>query len=233
MCPMCFPRSLAALLPLVMAQCASTPPPVVERRSAIVDSRAAALAAEHDLVDVRQTIPDISVDLRYATSENLAGRAIYPPDMPCLVKTATAHKLAAAQAALRAKGYALRVWDAWRPPEVQLLLHARDTENLFLDPKSAWSRHCGGAAVDVTLVDREGREVEMPTAHDEGGPRAHYLYIGGKWKTAKNLHTLQRAMVDAGFYILDTEWWHFDDADYYYNPVPVIFGHQLGVKITE
>ena len=230
--PMIRPRLLAALAPALLAQCASAPPPV-ERRSAIVDSRALALAAEHDQVDVRQLIPDIAVDLRYGTTDNLARRVIYPPDMPCLLKTATARKLAVAQETLKARGYSLRIWDAWRPPEVQQLLHSHDKDNLFLDPKSAWSRHCGGAAVDVTLVDIEGRDVPMPTAHDEGGPRAHYLYTGGSRKTAKNLHALQRAMVDAGFYILDTEWWHFDDADFYYNPVPVVFGHQLGLRFDE
>ena len=226
------PRFLAALASILLAQCSSSPPPV-ERRSAIVDSRALALAAEHDLVDVRQMIPDISVDLRYATTDNLARRAIYPADMPCLLKTATARKLATAQETLKARGYSLRIWDAWRPPEVQLLLHAHDRDNLFLDPKSAWSRHCGGAAVDVTLVDLEGRDVPMPTAHDEGGSRAYYLYTGGSRATAKNLHALQRAMVDAGFFILDTEWWHFDDSDFYYNPVPVIFGHQLGIRLED
>lgn len=203
-----------------------------EVRSAVVLSRAAELAAQYDLADVRVFCPDIAVDLRYATKHNIAGRALYPPEMPCLLKTSTAVKLAAAQRVLRTRGLSLRIWDAWRPPEVQLLLvEAEGNTGLFMDPKSAWSRHCSGTAVDVTLVDERGNEQKMPTYHDEGGPQANYNYQGGSDKVKRNLHTLQRAMVDAGFHILDTEWWHFDDGEFCMNPAPVIFGHQVGIYV--
>lgn len=48
----------------------------------------------------------------------------------------------------------------------------------------------------------------------------------------RNLYLLQCAMVEAGFVILDTEWWHFDDKDYYYTPAPVVFGHEVGIRIS-
>ena len=77
-------------------------------------------AAAHDLVDVREVIPDIVVDLRYTHRGALAGKAVYPPDMPCLLLRQTAERLKLAQETLKKQGYQLCVWDAWRPPEVQL-----------------------------------------------------------------------------------------------------------------
>jgi D-alanyl-D-alanine dipeptidase len=154
--------------------------------------------------------------------------------MPCLVKTATALKLRKAQEILKTRGLGLRIWDAWRPPEVQVLLVEADgNTGLFMDPKSAWSRHCSGTAVDVTVVDLKGREQPMPSYHDEGGPAAHYLYQGSEPQIKRNLHCLQRAMFDAGFIILDTEWWHFDDSDFYTVPTPVVFGNQVGIHLAQ
>ena len=219
------------LLPAVVLVLASCSSPREEKRSAVVMSDAALRAAEHDLIDVRTFIPDISVDLRYCTRGNPTRQPLYPADMPCLLKSATAIKLRQAQAILRTRGLGLRIWDAWRPPEVQVMLVEADgNTGLFMDPKSAWSRHCSGTAVDVTVVDLKGREQSMPTYHDEGGPAAHYLYQGNNPKVKRNLHCLQRAMFDAGFLILDTEWWHFDDADFYTTPTPVVFGHQVGIN---
>lgn len=224
-------RPLLASALAFLCSCASGPE---ERRSAIVPSNAAELGALRGLADLRAFIPDIAVDLRYATKDNIAGRPLYPPDMPCLLKTSTAVKLKAAQEMLRTKGLGLRVWDAWRPPEVQLMMVEKTSDSgLFLNPSTAWSRHCSGTAVDVTLVDAKGRELKMPTYHDEGGDRAHYLAKGRGHTVKRNLYTLQRAMLDAGFHILDTEWWHFDDSEFYTVQAPVVFGHELGIRIEE
>jgi D-alanyl-D-alanine dipeptidase len=215
---------------LCLAGCASERQE--ERRSALVVSNAALLAPQYDLVDVRSYIPGVSVELRYATNHNIVKESIYPANMPCLLRTRTAEKLQRVQQILSQYGCGLRLWDAWRPPEVQLILHENDHGDLFMDPKSGWSRHCSGTAVDVTLVDAHGKELHMPTSHDEAGPRASYLYKGSDERIMRNLHRLQAAMVEAGFQILDTEWWHFDDAFYAQHPAPIVFGHQLGIHIS-
>lgn len=224
-------------LALLLAACASDSgstqrQPRHEHRTAIVPSQALELAAQNDLVDLRTLIPDLVVDLRYATDDNITRRPLYPADFPCLLRPSTAAKIQRAQAILRGKGYGLRIWDAWRPPEVQLMLYEKGGDSgLFLDPKAGWSRHCSGTAVDVSLVDADGREVSMPTHHDEGGEHTSYHYRGRNRTISQNLYRLQTAMVEAGMQILDTEWWHFDDADYMMSPMPIIFGHQLGITL--
>ena len=86
--------------------------------------------------------------------------------------------------------------------------------------------------MDVTLIDDQGVEQRLPTYHDECGTKANYHYSGGDHQVRRNLHLLRRAMTESGFAILDTEWWHFDDMDYYYTPAPIVFGHEVGIRIS-
>jgi zinc D-Ala-D-Ala dipeptidase len=204
-----------------------------ERRSALVPSHSVELAKSFDLVDVRATIPDIAIDLRYATADNVVKRPIYPARMPCLLRVETAEKLKTAQALLRAQGYGLRIWDAYRPPEAQETLHRHaGSTGMFLSPEaSGWSRHCGGIAVDLTLVDAQGHEQRMPTYFDQDFANASRRYRGSDPVVKQNLQILQAAMKQAGFIQLQSEWWHFDDKDFLYNPQPIIYGRQLAIPM--
>lgn len=72
------------------------------------------------------------------------------------------------------------------------------------------SRHNRGAAVDLTLVDRNGKELEMPTGFDDFTVKAHRNYTGASAQAKKNRKVLEDAMKKYGFIPLPTEWWHFD-----------------------
>ncbi|OYW73360.1 MAG: hypothetical protein B7Z37_21825 [Verrucomicrobia bacterium 12-59-8] len=201
-----------------------------QRSSALVPSRSVELAQKRSLVDVRTMIPDIEIDLRYGTADNVTGHPIYPSHMPCLLRHETAEKLKQAQAILRTQGYGLRIWDAYRPPEAQETLHkAGGSTGMFLSPNAGWSRHCGGIAVDLTLVDAQGREQRMPTGFDQDMAHASPNYRGGDPLVNQNLQVLKAAMKQAGFIQLESEWWHFDDADYVHNPQPIIYGWQIAL----
>jgi D-alanyl-D-alanine dipeptidase len=194
---------------------------------------AIARAGARNLVDVRAVVPDIVCDLRYITGENITHQPLYPKGMPCLLLASTAQKLRHAQEILRAQGYRLKIWDGWRPPEVQTSLfeHGGYT-GMYTPPSMMWSRHCSGTAVDVTLVDADGRDLKMPTKFDEGGPQCHYLAIVKDEDVRKRRHALQMAMLAAGFSILESEWWHFDDADFNSRPAPaVVFAGEVGMAL--
>ncbi len=190
-------------------------------------------AAAFDLVSVAEVDPSILVDARYATAQNVTGQRLYPPTLPCLVLRRTAEKLAKAQKYLRARGCGLRVWDAWRPPEAHLKLWKASSTGLYVsNPSAGWSKHCYGRAVDVTLVDLEGRELEMPTYFDDFSSRAYFTYTGGNPIIKERLLLLQRAMKHAGFTFLDTEWWHFNDAlDGEKMQGEPVFARDLGLKL--
>ncbi len=220
------------LIPFLIATLLCTSCATEVRRSALVPSRSIEMAKKFDLVDVRAEIPDVAIDLRYATPNNVAGHAIYPQRMPCLLRIETAEKLKKAQTVLRAQGYGLRIWDAYRPPEVQETLHKHGgSTGMFLSPKTGWSRHCGGIAIDLTLVDSHGREQRMPTYFDQDFAHASHHYVGNDPTIKKNLNILKTAMKQAGFTQLESEWWHFDDADFVSNPQPIIYGRELAIPV--
>jgi zinc D-Ala-D-Ala dipeptidase len=170
-------------------------------------------AAAHGLVSLTDVDPTILVDLRYARRDNVTGHILYPPNLPCLVTFRTARKLQKAQTWLKERGYSLRVWDAWRPPEAHLKLWNKAASGLYVsNPSKGWSKHCFGRAVDVTLTDLEGKEMEMPSEFDDFSPQAYFVYRGPDDEIGHRLRLLQKAMGQAGFTYLDTEWWHFNDA---------------------
>lgn len=199
-----------------------------------VQSQAVIAAAyQRGLVEVHTVIPDIQQDLKYRTKKNVCWQPLYPQDMPCLLHPRTAEKLRIAHETLRQQGLGLKIWDAYRPPEVQVSLfdHGGYT-GMFTPPSLMWSRHCSGTAVDVTLVDAQGRELEMPTGFDEADPKAAYTSPLPPEEVKARRLALQQAMTGAGFSMLDTEWWHFDDAEFDNGPVPpVVFASEIGLTL--
>ncbi len=188
-------------------------------------------AATHDLIEVSSVCPDITIELRYMTAKNVAYTKVYPKDMPCLLYRSTMGKLQRAQAIFKESGYRLKIFDAWRPAEVQRTLfdHGSYT-NMFTDPSIMWSKHCSGVAVDVTLINKQGREVKMPSPFDDGGSRAAAIYMGDDPEVRQNLLLLQSVMTQCGFNILDIEWWHFGDADFEdAPPPPIVYASELGI----
>jgi zinc D-Ala-D-Ala dipeptidase len=164
-----------------------------------------------NLVDIRSAEPTIVVELRYVTPHNITAHALYPPDLPALVRPTTAARLAKAQKFLRAHHYGLKIWDAYRPLAAQMELWQLTHDGAFVaDPYDGnGSLHTWGVAVDATLVDENGREVAMPTNYDEFTPAAKLRYQGDDPIVKSHLKLLQEAMRIGGFYGMQTEWWHF------------------------
>jgi len=153
----------------------------------------------------------VFIDLRYKVT-SAARRPLYRTDMPCLVHASTAEKLDKVNRKLRADGYSLKIWDAWRPPEAhQALWDAVQDPNYVVPPSKGLSWHCYGISVDLTLVTLDGKPVEMPSKFDEFSSRAASNYTGGNPEIAKRVILLQTLMREAGFRVIESEWWHFDD----------------------
>ena len=166
---------------------------------------------EAELVDLHEVDPTIVIDLRYASARNIAGRPLYQPNMPALVRPSVAAKLVKAQNELLPRGYRLKIWDAYRPKAAHdQLWQLYPNKNYVGNPTDGLgSLHTWGVAVDATLVDDKGRDVQMPTDFDEFTPAAMLKYTGKDPFVKGHLHTLQRAMAHAGFLGMRTEWWHF------------------------
>ena len=164
------------------------------------------------LVDVLSLAPDIKVEMRYAGSDNFTGQRIYSCGR-CFLRPGTAAKIAIAQKKLRAQGLSLKLWDCYRPLSAQRLFWSLVPDHRFVaDPKTG-SRHNRGGAVDVTLVDARGKELEMPTGFDDFSPRAGHGESKLPAKVIANRGLLAETMEKAGFKRLESEWWHYEDGD--------------------
>ncbi len=164
-----------------------------------------------DLVDVTTVIPDAVLDIRYATDANFTGKAVYPV-ASCKLRRAVATRLARAAKTLRAKNRRLLVWDCYRPRSIQAVFWKLVPDARYVANPKQGSRHSRGAAVDVGLVDTDGKAVVLPTAFDDFSEAAHRktALAGDKGAEAR---TLEAAMKAAGFVAMPTEWWHFDAPD--------------------
>ena len=164
-----------------------------------------------DFVKVRDYIPDLVVELKYATSSNFTGSVIYD-FTEAYLRYSTVLKLMDVQAELREQGLRLKIWDGFRPLEAQeKLWNANPDPSYLSNPKTGTNSHSRGHTVDLTIVDATGKELEMPTGHDEFTAYADRDYSDCTDAAAKNAMLLQEVMEKHGFEGLKTEWWHFTE----------------------
>ncbi len=175
--------------------------------------------APEPLVDVTTVIPDLIVDLRYATADNIMKKAVYPADARCLLLSGAAQQLLKAADALRKKGFRLKVYDCYRPHSVQYeLWKIMPKVGYVADPKTG-SNHNRGGAVDLTLAALDGTAVEMPSDYDFFGPAAHHGFTKGTATSLTNRATLRTALEQAGFIKNAMEWWHYELPDAVKSPL--------------
>lgn len=167
-----------------------------------------------DLVSLLQLEPRPLFELRYASPYNFLGTTLYAglePRLRCPVALA----LQRVQRDLAREGLGLKVWDAYRPLAVQQRMWDRIRDPRYVsDPAVNAGRHTRGTAVDVTLVDRLGRELPMPSDFDDFSAAAHRDAPGTPAVAAANARRLRQAMERHGFQSFATEWWHFDWRDW-------------------
>lgn len=171
-----------------------------------------------ELVELKTVIPDIILDIRYATDNNFVGEVLYPSDR-CFLARAPAEALKRVQEDLKQQGYRLKVFDGYRPLSVQKRMWEILPDDRYVADPASGSNHNRAYSVDVTLVDAEGNEVLMPSAFDEFSERAHMDYSDCSPEAIRHRQILHEAMQRHGFSGIDTEWWHFNHEGYQNQPI--------------
>jgi D-alanyl-D-alanine dipeptidase len=150
----------------------------------------------------------LDFDLRYATAENLAGRAIYARPVAMLLAEARTRLLEAAGIAARL-GLRFRIFDAYRPIEAQWALWHAVTDKRFVSDPRGGGVHPRGAAVDLTLIDADGAELPMGAGFDEVAARSAHGFLDISAEAQRNRAILLGIMTAAGWDHYRLEWWHY------------------------
>lgn len=171
---------------------------------------------DDEYVLVKKYIPDIYVELRYATENNFTGVKIYD-FTEAYLRYGTVKKLAQVQKELKQQGYSLKIWDAYRPFEAQQKLwEVYPDPNYVANPANGMRRHNLGGTVDITMVAADGSIIPMPSEFDDFSLKAdrNYSDIDNE-EAVNNVMILQNAMENNGFTGYQGEWWDYSDTDEY------------------
>jgi D-alanyl-D-alanine dipeptidase len=165
---------------------------------------------DNKLVELKKVIPDIVLDIRYATLNNFMKRVMYK-QARAFARKPVAEQLKKIQSELRLRGYGLKIFDAYRPYAITVAFYKKAGDKAFVANPKKGSRHNRGCAVDLTLVDlRTGKDVPMPTPYDSFKPEASPAYKNLPRPLIENRDYLISVMHRHGFHVIDNEWWHYD-----------------------
>lgn len=153
--------------------------------------------------------PTILLDIRYATDSNFVGQVMY--DCPrCFLRPAAARAVVDAHRELQTEGLGLKMFDCYRPRDVQWKLwEIYPKPGYVADPRKG-SIHNRGGAVDLTIVDSLGQELPMGTGFDFFGPKANHTYTDLPKRVLANRQKLKALMAKHGFSAIRSEWWHYN-----------------------
>lgn len=189
------------------------PKPVPANRPISVGNNSNTNPQDTFLIDIHTLSPDIVLDIRYATRRNFTHEQLYSQPR-CLLRSTVAKRLAQVQADLRQIGLGLKVYDCYRPLSVQKRMWELVPDDRYVANPTQGSRHNRGAAVDLTLVDTDGNELEMPSKFDDFSNSASANSKSLSPTARHNRQLLEKFMRKHGFTPIETEWWHFDAVDW-------------------
>ncbi|QMU29226.1 M15 family metallopeptidase [Adhaeribacter radiodurans] len=166
------------------------------------------------LVDITSVIPDIKLDIRYATANNFMGEPVYT-SAQAFLRRPVAQALKNVQTELNKQGLGLKIFDAYRPYRATVYFYEKVRDTIYLAKPWEGSRHNRGCTVDLTLINlKTGQELQMPTAYDAFTKKAHVNYTNLPATAIKNREKLKQVMTKHGFQVYSEEWWHFDYRDF-------------------
>ncbi len=165
---------------------------------------------DNELVYLANYIPDVVLDIRYATTNNFTGEKIY--NLPrAYARKPVAEALKKIQAELKLKGLGLKIFDGYRPYSATVKFYEVYGDTTYVASPYKGSRHNRGCALDLTLINlKTGKELPMPTEWDSFKKEA--------WPTAPvadpTIRANRKLLIDTmekfGFTVYESEWWHFD-----------------------
>jgi zinc D-Ala-D-Ala dipeptidase len=163
------------------------------------------------MIELKQRIPNLVLDLRYATADNFLHQPLYPSQTSfTFLRSAPAQALQKVQTELNSKGLGLKIFDAYRPYSVTVKFWELVKDERYVANPTKGSGHNRGLAVDLTIVDlKTGIELDMGTGFDNFTDTAHHSFTQLSPSVLQNRKLLKEVMLKYSFNLLETEWWHY------------------------
>jgi zinc D-Ala-D-Ala dipeptidase len=151
----------------------------------------------------------IDLDFTYATKDNFVKTQLYACAR-CFLRKDVAKAVQQASQQLQQQGYGgLRLFDCYRPQPIQQRMWKIKPDERYVANPAKGSDHNRGTAVDLTILDRNGKPLDMGTPFDEFSLKAHHTYRELSPQVLKNRSLFKKTMASVGFHHIDTEWWHY------------------------
>jgi len=165
---------------------------------------------DKQLINIKKAIPDVVLDIRYATKNNFMKQVMYPK-AKAFARASVVAQLKTIQAELRKKGYGLKIYDAYRPYAITMAFYEKASDKAFVADPAKGSKHNRGCAIDLSIINyKTKKEIAMPTPYDSFAPEAAAKYPNLPKNVLKNRDFLISTMQAHGFKVIPNEWWHFD-----------------------
>lgn len=160
-------------------------------------------------VNLKQYSQDFVYDMKYATADNFLKAKVYDCG-ECFLRLKTVNALIEANKKFIEKGYKIKIFDCYRPLDIQKKMWKIVSNPKYVANPAKGSIHNRGGAVDITLIDRFGKELDMGTSFDFFGIEASHNYPNVSDEVKKNRIVLKTIMTSSGFNSFDSEWWHYN-----------------------
>jgi D-alanyl-D-alanine dipeptidase len=147
--------------------------------------------------------------MKYATSDNFLKAKVYDC-AECFLRLKTVKAMLNANTEFMKKGYKIKIFDCYRPLDIQKRMWKIVPNPDYVANPSKGSIHNRGGAVDITLVDASGKELDMGTTFDFFGIQASHNYQNLSQVIKSNRALLKNIMIQNGFNSFDSEWWHYN-----------------------
>jgi D-alanyl-D-alanine dipeptidase len=152
---------------------------------------------------------DFVYDMKYATEDNFLKAKVYDC-AECYLRLKTIKALMKANAKFMKKGLKIKLYDCYRPLDIQKKMWTIVSNPIYVANPSKGSIHNRGGAVDISLVDRNGVELDMGTPFDFFGIEASHDYKNFSKEILDNRKLLKKVMLQSNFQSFDSEWWHYN-----------------------
>ncbi|WP_231131575.1 M15 family metallopeptidase [Flavobacterium hydrophilum] len=165
--------------------------------------------ADTTFVNLKDYSKDFVYDMKYATEDNFLKAKVYDC-AECFLRLKTVKALVEANKDFIKKGYKIKLYDCYRPLSIQKKMwEIVSNPEYVADPKKG-SIHNRGGAVDISIVDAKGKEVDMGTPFDFFGIQASHNYTKLSKEVISNRKFLKKIMIKNGFNFFESEWWHYN-----------------------